>query len=416
MTASLLLACISAALLFQLAVGIGIAAWRLRRTRKALPAALTGHAPPATSAAWPGWRAFRVARRDFEDSGRTQCSFQLQPADGVALPPFRPGQFLTFAVLLTDTAAGTPGEERRITRCYSVSDRPDPTGYRVTIKRVLAPAGRPGLPPGVASAHFHDSVQVGDILEVKAPAGQFCIDPDPLIPAVFVCGGIGITPMMSMLRWCLDAQPGRTVHLYYGLRHGGEHAFRETLEQLAVAHPHFHLTVAYSRPGLDDVQGCDFQTIGHVNIDLLRRTLPAGRHCFYVCGPPPMMASLVPALAASGVPAEDIHHEAFGPASWRSVPGTSLDAGLRRTAPVDVTFRRSGRTLVWDGQDNSLLDFAERHGVAVESGCRSGSCGSCETKIARGSVRYAQHPDHEVAPGCCLLCVGTPGSALVIEA
>lgn len=415
-TASLLLAYILAALLFQLAVGIGIAAWRLRRARKVLPVALTGQTPPVNSAAWPGWRAFRVVRRDFEDSGRTQCSFHLQPADGTALPPFRPGQFLTFALPVTDTAAGAPGEERRITRCYSLSDRPDPTGYRVTIKRVLAPADRPELPPGVASAHFHDRVHAGDILEVKAPAGQFFIDPDPQVPAVLVCGGIGITPMMSMLRWCLDEQAGRTVHLYYGLRHGGEQAFRETLEHLAGAHPNFHLNVAYSRPGPDDVQGRDFQNIGHVDIELLQRTLPHGRHQFYVCGPPPMMESLIPALAAWGVPVEDIHHEAFGPASMRSVLGTSQDAGLSRVAPVDVTFRRSGRTMVWDGQDTSLLDFAERHGVAVESGCRSGSCGSCETKIVKGSVRYAQKPDHELARGSCLLCVGTPGSALVIEA
>jgi ferredoxin len=89
---------------------------------------------------------------------------------------------------------------------------------------------------------------------------------------------------------------------------------------------------------------------------------------------------------------------------------------LNGTVPVEVTFRRSGRTLVWDGRDASLLDFAERHGVAVESGCRSGSCGSCETKLVTGAVRYAQRPDHDLAPGSCLLCVGTPGSALVIEA
>jgi ferredoxin-NADP reductase len=222
--------------------------------------------------------------------------------------------------------------------------------------------------------------------------------------------------MMSMLRWCLDEQAERTVHLYYGLRHSGEHAFKQTLEQLAGAHPNFHLNVLYSRPGPDDVQGRDFQSTGHVDIDLLRRTLPHGRHQFYVCGPPPMMESLVPALAAWGVLANDIHHEAFGPASLRSALGATQDAVLNRTAPVDVTFRRSGRTLVWDGQDASLLDFAERHGVAVESGCRSGSCGSCETKLVTGSVRYAQKPDHDVAPGSCLLCVGTPGSALVIEA
>ena len=81
-----------------------------------------------------------------------------------------------------------------------------------------------------------------------------------------------------------------------------------------------------------------------------------------------------------------------------------------------MRFRRSGRTLVWDGQDENLLDFAERHGVAVDSGCRSGGCGTCETKLVSGTVRYAREPDHDVAPGHCLLCVGRPESALVLEA
>jgi hypothetical protein len=412
-TASLLLLYIAAALLVQVAVGIGIAAWRLRKAEPAVPVALTEQ---VSSAAWPGWRAFRVVRREFEDTGCTQCSFYLTPVDGAALPPFRPGQFLTFALQVADIAAGAQREVRTITRCYSLSDRPDPTGYRVTIKRVIAPAGRPELPPGVASAHLHDRVHEGDVLEIKAPAGQFFIDPDPQVPAVLVCGGIGITPMMSMLRWCLDEQPERAIHLYYGLRHSGEHAYKKTLEQLAGSYPNFHLNVLYSRPGPEDVQGRDFQSTGHVDIDLLRRTLPHGRHQFYVCGPPPMMESLVPALHAWGVLADDIHHEAFGPASMRSVLGALPDAVLSGSAPMDVTFRRSGRTLAWNGQDASLLDFAERHGVVVDSGCRSGSCGSCETKLVSGTVRYAQKPDHDVTPGSCLLCVGMPGSALVIEA
>ena len=77
-----------------------------------------------------------------------------------------------------------------------------------------------------------------------------------------------------------------------------------------------------------------------------------------------------------------------------------------------MQFRRSGRTLTWDGQDASLLDFAERHGVAVESGCRSGGCGSCETRLSsKASVQYEHAPDHDVAPGHCLLCVGRPAIA-----
>lgn len=411
MTAPLLFAYINVALLLQLGIGMGIWIWRRGRAGASTPVTAPVGAARTTSSAWPGWRKFRVARREFEDVAHTQCSFHLEPVDGAPLPPFKPGQFLTFSLPVDD--AGGP---RTITRCYSLSDRPQPASYRVTIKRVPAPNHRTDLPPGASSSHFHDRVRDGDILEVKAPSGHFFIDPDPTIPAVLVAGGIGITPMMSMLRWCLAEQPGRTVHLYYGVRNGDEQAFKPLLEQLPASLPDFHLHMVYSRPGPNDMLGRDFQHQGHVDGDLLRQTLPHGRHQFYVCGPAPMMESLVPALVDWGVPKQDIHFEAFGPASVRlaQTGPAANDAGL--LAPVEVRFRRSGRTLVWDGGDETLLDFAERHGVAVSSGCRSGSCGSCETKLVSGSVGYANPPDHDVAAGHCLLCVGTPSSALVLEA
>jgi len=129
-----------------------------------------------------------------------------------------------------------------------------------------------------------------------------------------------------------------------------------------------------------------------------------------------MMQSLVPALAEWGVAAQDIHHEAFGPASVRPAAESSDEAAGSQGLALEIRFSRSGRTLVWEGRDASLLDFAERHGVAVDSGCRSGSCGSCETKLTSGSVRYAHTPDHDLRPGYCLLCVSRPASALVLEA
>lgn len=413
-TAINLLSFIAAALLLQLAAGIGWAVWR----RRSVEVGAQPTAPVAKSvkadAAWAGWRDFRVAQRAFEDAAQTQCSFYLQPVDGQPLPAFKPGQFLTFALDVKPGSAEGAAITRAITRCYSLSDQPDPAHYRVTIKRVPAPADHPGFEPGLSSNHFHDQVQVGDVLRVKAPAGHFFIDPDPNVPAVLIGGGIGITPMMSMLRWCVSRQPERAVHLYYGLRNSGEHAFKQQLEQVAASHPALRLNVAYSRPGDSDLQGRDYQHQGHVDVELLRRTLPHGRHQFYVCGPPAMMQTLVPALAEWGVPVADIHYEAFGPASVK-LPGAT-EPKAADVAAVEVRFQRSGRTLNWDGRDASLLDFAERHGVAVESGCRSGGCGSCETRLLAGTVQYEHAPDHDVAAGHCLLCVGRPASPLVLEA
>lgn len=411
MTALQLLAYIVAALLIQLALGLGFVVIRWRRAIEIVhdPAVeVASHmVDRSTVGAWSGWREFRVARRVFEDVAQAQCSFYLEPVDGALLPAFRPGQFLTFSL---------PIAGQLITRCYSLSDQPDPRSYRITVKRVAPPVDRPDLPPGLSSHHLHDAVHEGDVLQVRAPAGRFFIDPDPAVPAVLIAGGIGITPMMSMLRWCLSAQPERTVHLYYGLRNGREHAFKETLAQLARAHATFHLNVVYSAAHADDIEGRDFQYPGRVTLDLLKRTLPHGRHQFYICGPSAMMATLVPALADWGVPAPDVHFEAFGPASMPHAAGTEPEASALPGEAFAVGFKKSGRTLAWDGRDASLLDFAERQGVWVASGCRSGGCGSCAVRLISGEVRYAHKPDYDVEPGHCLLCVGRPASDLVIEA
>jgi uncharacterized protein len=419
MTALQLLSYISAALVLQLVIGVGAGIWHRHVTADAMPLDSTTPIPVASSAAWSGWREFRVAARKFEDAAQTQCSFRLAPVDGATLPPFLPGQYLTFSLPVVGAAREAAVPDRTLTRCYSLSDRPEPSHYRITVKRVPSPPGRLDQPPGASSSHLHDRVQVGDVLRIKAPAGRFFIDANSDLPVVLVAGGIGVTPMMSMLRWCLAEQPRRTVNLYYGVRRGSEQAFKQTLESVAAAHPNFHLNVVQSDPAPDDVPGHDGQHVGRIDVDLLRRTLPHGRHQFYVCGPPAMMASLVPALGEWGVGAQDIHFESFGPAS---VPLLTVSKPLdgppdvAAVVSVDVQFRRSGRTLTWSGQDGNLLDFAERQGIAVESGCRSGSCGSCEVRLVSGHVRYASPPDHEVASGCCLLCVGLPDSALVLEA
>lgn len=405
MSAASLLAWVSLALLLQVGVAIAVTLWR--RAGSATHQAAVSEVTPQKPRAWNGQRDFRVVRRELEDRAQTLCSFHLEPVDGASLPPFVPGQFLTLAL---------PIGERTLTRCYSLSDGPNASRYRISVKRVLPPADRPPLPPGACSNHLHDRLQVGDIIKVKAPAGHFVVEPEPSLPIVLIAGGIGITPLLSMLHGELATQPNRTVHLYYGVRNGAEHGFRRELAELARQHPSFHLQMVYSQPALDDAPGQDFQHEGHVNVDLLRRTLPAGRHRFYVCGPPPLMASLIPALIEWGVSPSDLHYEAFGPASIRSAqtsPGAVL---ISSPSALDVMFRKSGRTLAWDGQDANLLDFAERHDLSVESGCRSGSCGSCEVRLISGAVRYTQTPDHEITPGHCLLCVGAPDGSLELEA
>jgi ferredoxin-NADP reductase len=305
------------------------------------------------------------------------------------------------------------GESRNVVRCYSLSDAPRTDSYRVSIKRVPAPPRHPDVPPGVSSSFFHDHVREGDRLMVKAPSGHFHLTGDQQLPIVLIGGGIGITPMLSILNAVLERGTGQAVWLFYGVRNGSEHIMKEHLQHLAERHTNFHLHVCYSAPGKDDLEGADYQHHGRIDLPLLRNTLKLAHYQFYVCGPKPMMESLVPALKDWGVDSADIHYESFGPASLEKHERPVLTTGAE--GPFNITFSRSGKSLSWDPSADSLLAFAEANAIDVDSGCRAGSCGSCQTALTSGEVEYGQQPDADIEPGHCLLCIATPRGDLVLE-
>lgn len=367
----------------------------------------------ADAGSWKGFREFVVQRREQENADGSICSFYLAPADGKPLPPYKPGQFLTFKL-----AIDAEGEQssRSVTRCYSLSDAPDPNHYRVSIKRVPAPADQPALPAGVSSSHFHDQVTEGTRLQVRAPAGHFHLVEDTSLPVVLIGGGIGITPMLSMLNSLLRAKSEREIWLFYGVRSGSEAIMRDHLRLLAETHANFHLHCCFSNPTASDVEGTDFQHRGRVDIPLLRATLPLTRHQFYICGPQPMMESLVPGLEAWGVAASDIHYESFGPATLIRPDQADTEVVDAAAGDITVTFSKSGRQLAWNRSSDSLLEFAEAAGIDVDAGCRAGSCGGCQTTVEAGEVEYNQPPDADVEPGCCLLCITRPRNNLTLAA
>jgi hypothetical protein len=190
------------------------------------------------------------------------------------------------------------------------------------------------------------------------------------------------------------------------------------LQTLAATHSNFHLQVCFSDPLTDDVLGKDFQHHGRVNVALLRRLLPLKPYHFYICGPKSMLESLVPALEDWGVRDSHIHFEAFGPASVIR-KNAALQTATTSNAPTSdqaltITFATSGKHLPWKPGNGNLLDFAEAHGIVVNSGCRAGGCGSCQTIIAQGEVHYQQAPDFDPEPGTCLMCVATPQTHLTL--
>jgi len=354
---------------------------------------------------WNGFRKFEVARKIPECDG--VHSFELRPHDGRPIAPFLPGQYLTFQIK-------RPDDSRPLIRCYSLSDGTNRTdSYRVTIKTVPPPRGT-SHPPGKSSTWFNETVSEGDILDVKAPAGQFHLDPHRDTPVVFIAGGIGITPMMSMLNTICAGDVPRTAWLFYGVHNRDNHAFADRLAEISKNYPSIRIVTIYSAPTPNCIQDRDYNETGHVTAEILQRHLPSNNFEFYICGPPGMMEAVTNVLKEWGVPNDHIHFEAFGPATVRSKGGKSVAGGAPQQ--FEVLFSRTGKTLTWEGSGLSLLDLAESNGVAIECGCRAGSCGTCAVAIKEGSVDYLKEPGSPPAAGVCLTCIAAPSSRLVLDA
>jgi ferredoxin-NADP reductase len=371
-----------------------------QRVEAAARAARASHAIPD----WNGWRPFRVAA--VIDEAHDVKSFYFMPVDGKPLSPFAPGQYLTFRL-------GTGGEQSRLVRCYSLSDRPRQDYYRVTIKRIGPSPDHPGAPPGRGSNFFHQSVHTGDTIDVRAPAGTFLLDPRADEPVVLLGAGIGVTPLVGMLEAIALAGRPREVHVLFGFRSGADHLFKDRLASLAAANPNIRLHVSYSAPRDTDVLYRDYNHRGRLTLERVRQVLPSNNYQFYVCGPGALMESLVPALWEWGVPESHVHFEAFGPASVKRVGSCT---GSQAAIKCDVRFERSNRTVTWDGSFTSLLEFGEAAGVKLPSGCRAGSCGECMVAVRSGKVVPVKQPGISVPTGHCLACISTPTESLVLDA
>ncbi len=346
---------------------------------------------------WNGYRKFTIDRKIPEPGD--VCSFYLKPHDHRPIPPFEPGQFLTFRLKI-------PGQVKPIIRCYSLSDSPlERDYYRVSIKKVPPPRDQPDLPPGLSSNFFHDQLNVGDVLDVAAPNGHFYMDTKSERPVVLIGGGVGLTPVMSMLNTIALSESNRETWFFYGVRNKTEHAMADHLRTVAEQHDNINLVVCYSQPTDECQQGHDYQVAGFVSVDLFKTLLPSNNYEFYVCGPPPMMASITGGLEEWGVPGDDINFEAFGPATVKKTPVAEHSDAAGGTK---VTFDMSGKSVTWQGDGTSILELAEQNGVDIDSGCRAGNCGTCVTAIKNGKVKYISEPGSPQEEGTCLVCIAVP--------
>ena len=379
------------------------------------PTATTGPiTAPATAAAapvsparpWSG--ALRVAAI-FRETPEVK-TFRLMNPDGGAIPfIFLPGQFLTFSAAI---------DGKRIRRSYTIASSPTQRDYaEITVKREEQ---------GAESRYLHDRVAVGDLLEVSGPSGVFTFTGNEADSIVLIGGGVGITPIMCVIRYLTDrAYPG-DIFFLYGARTTNDFIFREELEYLQKRNKNLHVAATMSRADGTAWMGAE----GPVSKEFIARSVPEiARRRVHVCGPPPMMEAVKAELAELGVTKEQIKTEAFGPALGAAPapasPASSPAPAARGATPAvipsaqaHVEFRKSGKTGPL-APDRCVLEAAEAIGVDIDFSCRVGTCGTCVVPLLEGAVTMEVEdglPAADKARGIILACQAKSVGNIVVDA
>ncbi|KAI1299897.1 flavohemo protein [Xylaria venustula] len=252
---------------------------------------------------WTGWRRFKIQKKVPESSEIT--SFYLAPEDGVALPKYLPGQYISLQLYIPKLGLNQP-------RQYSLSDAPNSNTYRISVKKEAG--GKSVAVPGLISNMLHDEFKEGDVVELTHPTGDFFVTIEEETPLVLISAGVGITPMISILNSAASASSPRKISLIHGA-HGSEvRAFADALKT-ASEKPNVRTATFLSTLKAGEVQGVDYDFEGRVSLDKVGAERlfsddPAAN--YYVCGPLSFMTDTQRYLLDHGVSADRIHLEIFG--------------------------------------------------------------------------------------------------------
>ncbi|WP_055135600.1 pyridoxamine 5'-phosphate oxidase family protein [Pseudomonas corrugata] len=341
------------------------------------------------------WRSMRVER--IVDESRSIRSFYLQASDGVGLPRFEPGQHLPVRVLLE-------GQQVPSIRTYSVSSSPSDEFLRISVKR-----------DGSVSSHLHERIQVGDWIEARAPQGDFTVQASERRPLVLLGAGVGITPLLSMLREVVyqgkRINRMRPTWLIQSSRSVADLAFRDEVDELvARAGDKIKVLRVVSQPPIDG-SADSYDMAGRIDVELLKTLLPLNDYDYYLCGPGSFTQALYDGLRTLRIPDDRIHAETFGPSTLVRDIEVSVPAAEQvpmADEPVKVLFATSGKEARWEPGTGTLLELAEARGLNPEFSCRGGSCGTCKTRLSSGQVHYLNTPAQRLEADEVLICCAVP--------
>jgi ring-1,2-phenylacetyl-CoA epoxidase subunit PaaE len=311
---------------------------------------------------------------------------------------FKAGQHLT---LKADIA----GEDVR--RTYSLCVAPDDGALKVTVKRIAG---------GTFSNWANDNLRAGDEIEVMAPHGSFTWDFRPGARNSYVgfAGGSGITPVISLLKTALTAEPESRFTLFYGNRDSASVIFLEELAKLKnrfMGRLQVHHFLAEEAEDIDLFNGM----LDRAKCELILGTLvdPAEVTAFFICGPGPMMDAAEEALQAVGIP----HHKILVERFTAGRPSAALAAQLQELGTqaqglsMWVTLDGRKRRVSFVAEAGNILDSARAAGLPAPYACKAGVCATCRARIVSGEVEMAARyglSDAEIAAGYVLTCQSVP--------
>lgn len=365
-----------------------------------------------------GWKGeLRIAAM-FQETPDVR-TLRLMAADGGEFPfVYQPGQFINIQLMI---------DGKRVNRSYTLASSPTRSdACELTIKRE---------PSWLASRYIHDNLRVGDVIGVSGPSGKFVFTGDNASGVVLIAGGVGITPVMSILRYLTDRAWQGTIHFLIVAKTEQDLIFRDELRWLQSRHSNLHVCITLTRT---EPQSMWTGNRGRANAELLTRVIPNLTQLpVYLCGPNEMMDATTELLITLGVPSSRIHTEAFAgrktvaanadsasilPEDSLSVmsrvPSTTTMKHPAKSDQATIQFSRSGRSTQVDA-DTTILEAAESLSIEIPYECRSGICGQCKTKLLHGTVQMDCEDAlgaAEKGRGIILACQARPKSDVNVEA
>jgi ferredoxin-NADP reductase len=256
---------------------------------------------------------------------------------------------------------------------------------------------------------MHTQVKEKDSLEISDPAGDFYLNDRHTRPVVLLSGGVGITPMLSMIEHLVYTQSGREVYFLHSSVNKSVQPMADRLKELN-KQSIGPVIVHHSKPHANEKKGEDYDEKGIITLDVLKSHLSQPQdYTFYLCGPYGFMQSMFENLTLLGVSTSHIHYEFFGQGKPLTNEEPVVESGY------SVRFAKSEKTIIWEGRQSSVLELAESVGIYPENVCRMGTCSTCESQLLSGEVKYDPEPFMEPQEDYALICCAQPASDLILN-